>query len=71
MQTPKVILPPVRGELGNPLFEPAGRSLAQVAVQLGIAIGIQRPLAVALTIFGHAEPEPPAALIRCWRNNFT
>ena len=39
-------------------------------MQLGIAIGIQRPLAVALTIFGHAEPEPPAALIRLLAQQF-
>ena len=33
-------------------------------MQLGIAIGIERPQAVALAIFGHTEPEPPAPLIR-------
>ena len=33
-------------------------------MQLGIAIGVQRPLAVALTILGHPQPQPPAPLIR-------
>ena len=33
-------------------------------MQQGVAIGIERPLAVTLTIFGDAEAKPPAALIR-------
>ena len=33
-------------------------------MQLGIAIGVQRPLTMSLTILRHPQSQPPAPLIR-------